>query len=275
MKKILSYSGGTVRTCDFNDCQATKLFEYYNDKKFNLKFCSKHMETPYGDLSDITPIFDDHNYKLYTDSGDPICTYIGCEITNDLKCLYSAYWCRDHGRIITALRLSALKQSNKNMILSNKIKEFTYRKIYNDDLFKDILNLEKELNINTDASLNMKINKVHYEYSYENYKKFSKNINLKSSNKSSSSSPSSSSPSPIISTKLGLGRSSSENVLRSSLDVLFLPSAHSTHSTSSLLHMSMDLKNEKAQNDFSFFKKSNREYFDDLCRGYSPSIPHR
>ena len=168
MVKFTPTRKDNIRICDSHKCEETKLNEYYNDMKLDLKFCSTHIVCPYGGLSDIVPIFDKQNYKTHNADGHRVCEYVGCNQTKNLLFI-KGYWCNEHGRLITYLRFGVLGKSNKLLILLNKYREFTYRKIFNHDLYKDIVMLENELNINTNALTNLNVNKVHYLYAYSNF----------------------------------------------------------------------------------------------------------
>lgn len=172
MKSFVSTFNKTYRACDYYNCQSgkEKLFPYENDMGFSIRFCLYHKEHPYGDVSDIVPVFNIKSYLIYDDNGECLCNYVGCNESKNLKNLYKANWCTHHGRVITSLRLSVLNKSDKKMILDNKLKEFSYVKVLSTDLLNDIIILEKELGVNTDESLNLKINQIHYEYLLSNYK---------------------------------------------------------------------------------------------------------
>lgn len=159
----------TVRVCDYYDCKETKLTEYYNDGGFKLKFCSKHSVNPYGEISDIIPIFDKENYSTHNILGLRLCNYVGCKESTNLICLHNAHWCNSHGRIIMSLRLGILGRSNKTSTFMSKLKEFSYRKIFDPELDKDISLLEKELALDTNAYSGLIVNMVHYNYAYTNY----------------------------------------------------------------------------------------------------------
>ena len=169
MKKFTPTFDNFLRICDFNGCHETKTQEYYNDNSHKLKFCNKHYLHPYGDMSDIIPIFDKDNYRIFDDMGKRLCEFVGCMIHTDLKFFHKGYWCEEHGRIIFGLRHKALGRSDRSTTLSDKLKEFTYRKVYDEILCNDILGLEKELGIKTELNMNLNTNLIHYEYSYKNY----------------------------------------------------------------------------------------------------------
>jgi len=135
---------------------------------YDLKYCSIHYNTPYGMINEVVPIFKEENYKIKNSKGENLCEYVGCNECNNLLSLYSGYWCNSHGRIITSLRLGSLGKSSKDAVLLNKMKEFSYRKIYNKELFVDIEILEKELQIDPKCCSNLNINIIHYEYVCKN-----------------------------------------------------------------------------------------------------------
>src|SRR5437016_14238951 len=101
-KFIPSYKDD-VRICDKYGCEEVKLSDYYNDAGLKLKFCSKHTINPYGDVSEIVPIFDKANYRTHDKNEHRLCEYVGCNQSENLKFI-KGYWCAEHGKIITSLR---------------------------------------------------------------------------------------------------------------------------------------------------------------------------
>ena len=128
MNKFKPTRISSKRMCDFYQCNASdNLIDYHNDMGYDLKYCNSHHRSPYGIVAECVPIFKKDNYLIKNSKGDCLCEYTGCHESNNLISLYSARWCNNHGRIITSLRLTSLGKSSKEILLINKIKEFSYR----------------------------------------------------------------------------------------------------------------------------------------------------
>ncbi len=176
-KKLNVNYMGSARTCDHIGCNDRILYDYFNDQRYELKYCQTHMRTPYGNSSDIIPVFTRGTYEYLSNNGNTLCEYLGCKEDSNLVLLYGENWCPTHGRVITYLKIhSSLRISNKRNIFDYKFKEYTYRKSFDINLYNDLKLLENELKVDPNLYTDSNISKVHYSYMNKN-----KNFSLFSS----------------------------------------------------------------------------------------------